>query len=68
MHHQEGVHAYNYGDLPLWDILFGTFRNPLSWNAKCGLGSENEQRLPEMLRGIDVSATTKPISYNVAQE
>src|SRR4029078_8492623 len=23
VHHQEGVHSYNFADLPLWDILFG---------------------------------------------
>jgi sterol desaturase/sphingolipid hydroxylase (fatty acid hydroxylase superfamily) len=28
IHHARGVHAHNYADLPLWDIVFGTFRNP----------------------------------------
>jgi sterol desaturase/sphingolipid hydroxylase (fatty acid hydroxylase superfamily) len=28
VHHGRGVHRYNYSDLPLWDMLFGTFRNP----------------------------------------
>ena len=28
VHHGRGVHRYNYADLPLWDIVFGTFRNP----------------------------------------
>ena len=28
IHHARGVHHYNYSDLPLWDMLFGTFRNP----------------------------------------
>ena len=28
IHHARGVHAYNYADLPLWDMAFGTFRNP----------------------------------------
>ncbi len=28
IHHQRGVHAFNYADLPLWDIVFGTYRNP----------------------------------------
>jgi sterol desaturase/sphingolipid hydroxylase (fatty acid hydroxylase superfamily) len=28
VHHARGVHAHNYADLPLWDIVFGTFRNP----------------------------------------
>jgi sterol desaturase/sphingolipid hydroxylase (fatty acid hydroxylase superfamily) len=23
VHHQEGVHSFNYSDLPLWDMLLG---------------------------------------------
>jgi sterol desaturase/sphingolipid hydroxylase (fatty acid hydroxylase superfamily) len=54
IHHQQGVHDYNYSDLPLWDILFGTFRNPLRWDGQCGLGSTQEHLVMEMLQGIDV--------------
>lgn len=28
VHHQEGLHSYNFSGLPVWDMLFGTFRNP----------------------------------------
>lgn len=56
IHHQAGVHAYNYADLPLWDMLFGTFRNPRDWSARCGFGPEGEARLLDMLRGLDVTA------------
>lgn len=28
LHHARGVHRFNYGDVPWFDILFGTFRNP----------------------------------------
>jgi sterol desaturase/sphingolipid hydroxylase (fatty acid hydroxylase superfamily) len=55
IHHQEGLHSYNYADLPLWDMLFGTFRNPRRWEARCGFGAEGEHRLWTMLRGKDVS-------------
>jgi sterol desaturase/sphingolipid hydroxylase (fatty acid hydroxylase superfamily) len=55
VHHEEGVHSYNYADLPLWDILFGTFRNPRQWEARCGFGPANEHRLLEMLFGVDVN-------------
>lgn len=55
IHHQEGLHAKNYADLPLWDMLFGTFENPLQWNARCGFGPGKEERLLEMLRGVDVN-------------
>ena len=54
VHHQEGVHNYNYSDLPLWDMLFGTFRNPRRWQSRCGFG-EKEHQVFAMLRGADVA-------------
>ncbi len=54
VHHQDGLHSYNYADLPLWDMLFGTFRNPQRWAQSCGFGRENEPRLLEMLLGRDL--------------
>jgi sterol desaturase/sphingolipid hydroxylase (fatty acid hydroxylase superfamily) len=55
VHHQDGVHAFNYADLPLWDMAFGTFRNPRTWEARCGFGAA-EHELRAMLRGRDLSA------------
>ncbi|MDP3938812.1 MAG: sterol desaturase family protein [Deltaproteobacteria bacterium] len=55
VHHQEGLHHYNYADLPLWDFMFGTLYNPKKWSDRCGFG-ESEQRLAEMLMGVDVNA------------
>ena len=60
VHHEAGLHAYNYADLPLIDMLFGTFRNPRTWSARCGLGEEQEQRVGAMLAGVDVPATEAP--------
>jgi len=57
VHHQEGVHTFNYSDLPLWDMLFGTYRNPQKWEGRCGFGEAHEHRLVEMLRGVDVNVT-----------
>jgi hypothetical protein len=48
------VLEYNYADLPLWDMIFGTFRNPRRWNERCGFG-DGEMRLTEMLMGKDVN-------------
>jgi sterol desaturase/sphingolipid hydroxylase (fatty acid hydroxylase superfamily) len=63
LHHQEGVHAYNYADLPIWDMLFGTFRNPRHWEARCGFGPSKEDRLTEMLLGNDINtASTRAAS------
>lgn len=55
IHHQEGLHAFNYGDLPLWDILFGTFRNPTSWESRCGFAGDAELRVRELLAGRRVA-------------
>jgi sterol desaturase/sphingolipid hydroxylase (fatty acid hydroxylase superfamily) len=54
VHHQHGIHAFNYSDLPIWDMLFGTYRNPREWDGRCGFGPAGEYRLPEMLRGVDI--------------
>ncbi|HRI17580.1 MAG TPA: sterol desaturase family protein, partial [Burkholderiaceae bacterium] len=36
VHHRQGVHAWNYGDFPLWDLLAGSLRNPREFNGRCG--------------------------------
>ena len=51
VHHQTRLHHYNYADLPIWDILFGTYRNPRKWEAQCGFDEEAELKLGSMLRG-----------------
>ena len=56
VHHEQGLHAYNYGDLPLWDMMFGTFRNPKHWDAKCGFADDRELRVGDLLLGRDVNA------------
>jgi sterol desaturase/sphingolipid hydroxylase (fatty acid hydroxylase superfamily) len=28
VHHAREVHQHNYSDLPLWDMVFGTYKNP----------------------------------------
>lgn len=55
IHHQAGLHAYNYSDLPLWDMLFGTFRNPKNLKGDCGIG-EDEHRIGALLAGKDLSS------------
>jgi len=32
-HHRYGVHALNYSDLPLWDMLVGSWRNPRDFHG-----------------------------------
>jgi sterol desaturase/sphingolipid hydroxylase (fatty acid hydroxylase superfamily) len=56
VHHQAGLHTFNFADLPLWDWMFGTLRNPRAWDARCGFEPDREGRLADMLRGRDVHA------------
>ncbi|HEX2882927.1 MAG TPA: sterol desaturase family protein [Polyangiaceae bacterium] len=58
LHHEQGVHAFNYGDLPLWDVLFGTFRNPQQFAGNVGFGDNQYTRVGSMLIGRDVSRGT----------
>ena len=50
-HHERGVHGRNYGDLPLFDIIFGTFHNPKTFTGEVGFYDGASKRLPEMLAG-----------------
>jgi sterol desaturase/sphingolipid hydroxylase (fatty acid hydroxylase superfamily) len=54
VHHQHGRHRNNYSDLPLWDLLFGTFENPRGTPAACGFDTRRELALGRMLAGRDV--------------
>ena len=50
-HHQLSHHSHNYSDLPVWDLLFGTFDNPRDNPAECGFGNARELQLVRMLLG-----------------
>lgn len=54
VHHQYQHHSQNYADLPLWDWMFGTLRNPEQSPARCGFDEEREARFAEMLLFRDV--------------
>ena len=54
IHHQRGVHHYNYGDITWCDRLFGTFREADEFAAACGYEGERERRIFEMLAFRDV--------------
>lgn len=54
VHHQHGRHRNNYSDLPLWDLLFGTFENPRAQPGRCGFDEARERALKPMLLGRDV--------------
>ena len=56
IHHQRGLHRYNYSDFPLWDIVFGTFRNPAKWEGETGFDEPVDGRYAAMLLFSDVNA------------
>jgi sterol desaturase/sphingolipid hydroxylase (fatty acid hydroxylase superfamily) len=56
VHHARGIHRYNYADLPLWDIVFGTFLNPKTvTDLPTGFYTGASARIGAMLIGRDVS-------------
>jgi sterol desaturase/sphingolipid hydroxylase (fatty acid hydroxylase superfamily) len=56
LHHGRGLHRYNYADLPLIDMLFGTFRNPQTFETETGFYAGASARIGAMLTFKDVSA------------
>lgn len=57
VHHRAGYHRNNYSDLPLWDMLFGTFENPRDQISDCGFDVHRERALGAMLMGKDLYRT-----------
>jgi sterol desaturase/sphingolipid hydroxylase (fatty acid hydroxylase superfamily) len=56
VHHGRGIHHYNYSDLPLFDILFGTFRNPKEFVSESGFEGASSAQIPQMLAFRDIAA------------
>lgn len=55
IHHGRGIHRYNYADLPLIDMIFGTFKNPKTYQEETGFYNGASSRVLDMLRFKDVS-------------
>ena len=54
-HHERNVHARNYADVPVFDMLFGTYHNPPGHAAQQGFYDGASRRLADMLRFRDVT-------------
>ena len=48
------VHRHNFGELPLWDRLFGTYQDAPPLAPRCGLALDNERHVRDMLLFRDV--------------
>lgn len=55
VHHARGVHSGNFGNLSIWDQVFGTFSNPVDAPALAGFYEGGSRRMRDMLLGKDVS-------------
>ena len=55
IHHARGVHKQNYSDIPLFDILFGTFYNPRSYETETGFYKGASAKIWKMLTFQDVA-------------
>lgn len=55
LHHERGVHARNYADFPLWDLLFGSFHNPKDFAGACGFDAPADRQVGAMLAWRDVN-------------
>lgn len=58
IHHELGVHDFNFGDITWWDRLFGTFKDTDAFAPACGFKDDLEERLGEMMLFRDVHRDT----------
>lgn len=54
-HHARGVHWNNFADLPVFDLVFGTFNNTPGFATETGFYDGASYRVPEMIAMVDVS-------------
>jgi sterol desaturase/sphingolipid hydroxylase (fatty acid hydroxylase superfamily) len=54
-HHAQNIHRHNYCDLPVIDMIFGTFHNPKSYEYETGFYHGASDRMADMLLFRDVS-------------
>lgn len=57
VHHARGIHQYNYSDLPLFDILFGTFRNPKNFAPESGFYDGASAKVSQILAFRDIAGS-----------
>lgn len=55
IHHQKGIHRYNYSDLPIFDILFGTFKNPKYFAKEIGFYEGSSQKVTDAMLFKDIA-------------
>ncbi|WP_431128880.1 sterol desaturase family protein [Flagellimonas flava] len=66
VHHAKGIHKHNYSDLPVFDILFGTFKNPKNYQHETGFYHGASAKVWQMLTFKDLSKKSKTISKSAS--
>lgn len=54
IHHEYDVHKFNFSDIPIWDRLFGTYKDTTEFAVRCGFPVGAEEKLGAMLAFKDV--------------
>ena len=57
-HHQRDVHARNFGDMTIWDRLFGTYAEPTGEAVDIGFADGRSRRVLAMIACMDVNRAT----------
>lgn len=55
VHHERGVHKFNYSDFPVYDYIFGTFRNPDTHKGQSGFFYGGSNKVLAMLSFHDLN-------------
>jgi len=59
LHHERDVHARNFGDMPIWDRVFGTYAEPVGRDVLLGFETGRAARWLAMLAMVDVNKTER---------
>ncbi len=59
VHHSRGVHGFNYSDFPIYDLLFGTFKNPKDFQGQTGFYDGASAKIVDMLLFKDLNEVKK---------
>ena len=54
-HHERGIHARNYGDVPWFDMMLGTFHNPPRFDGEVGFHDGASRQMRDMLLGREIA-------------
>jgi sterol desaturase/sphingolipid hydroxylase (fatty acid hydroxylase superfamily) len=54
VHHRRAYHTNNYADLPIFDMMFGTYENPRERVKQCGFRGGGEDRFEDILAFRDI--------------